>query len=227
MGLFIFNSSIGKKLIMSITGLALVLFITFHCIMNIFVIISPSDYNKICDFLGANWYAVVGTMGLAFLVVVHIFYAFWLTLQNYVARGKDRYTISKKPAGVDWASQNMLVLGFIIFGFLILHLFNFWYKMQLQQLMGANIPSGADIVRGLFQNSHFGSLICIFYMVWLSAIWFHLTHGIWSAIQTLGGSNHIWLPRIKMIANIYSTIVVLMFMCIPLFYLISNILGLK
>src|SRR5665647_222446 len=114
MGVFIFNSSIGRKLVMSVTGVALVLFLAFHSIMNIFVIISPEIYDQICVFLGANWYAVVGTMGLSALVVIHMAYAFWLTLQNYVARGKERYAVSKRAPGVDWASQNMFVLGLVI-----------------------------------------------------------------------------------------------------------------
>jgi len=226
MSLFIVNSSIGRKLIMSITGLALVLFLTFHAIMNLFVIISPEVYDQICHFLGANWYAIVGTMGLAFLFVVHILYAFWLSLQNYLARGKDRYAVTKKAPGVDWASQNMLVLGIIVFGFLALHLYNFWYKMQLQELIakigGEELHvAGAALVQGLFSSP----IYCVLYMIWLGALWFHLTHGFWSAIQTMGGSNSIWLPRIKMISNIVSTIVVLMFMSIPVYYLITNFLA--
>jgi len=226
MGLFIFNSSIGRKLIMSITGLALVLFLTFHGIMNLFVIISPEVYDQICHFLGANWYALVGTIGLTVLVAVHILYAFWLSLQNYIARGKDRYAVSKKAPGVDWASQNMLVLGFIIFGFLALHLYNFWYKMQLQELMakigGEELHvAGAVLVQGLFQSP----IYCLLYILWLSALWLHLTHGVWSAIQTMGGSNNIWLSRIKFISNIVATIVILMFMSIPVYFLITNLLG--
>jgi succinate dehydrogenase / fumarate reductase, cytochrome b subunit len=221
MGCFIFNSSIGRKLIMSITGIALVLFLTFHAIMNIFVIISPAVYDQICEFLGANWYALVGTAGLAALVVIHICYAFWLTLQNYIARGKDRYAVSEKAPGVDWAAQNMLVLGIIVLGFLGLHLYNFWYEMQLPEIMGKEPAVGSKIVKGLFQSP----VYCILYVVWFCAIWFHLTHGIWSAIQTLGGSNHIWLPRIKMIANIYATILMLLFLSIPVYYLITNLLG--
>ena len=226
MGLFIFNSSIGKKLMMSITGISLVFFLLFHSIMNIFVIISPEIYDQICEFLGANWYALVGTAGLAFLVVVHICYAFWLTLQNYIARGKDRYAVSKRAPGVDWAAQNMLVLGFIVIGFLGLHFYNFWYKMQLAEIMtklngGVYDIVGSELVKGLFQSP----VYCILYMVWLSALWLHLTHGVWSAIQSLGGSNHIWLPRIKLISNIVATIVILMFMSIPVYYLIINLLG--
>lgn len=225
MSLFIFNSSIGRKLIMSITGIALVLFLTFHSIMNLFVILSPEVYDQICHFLGANWYALVATIGLAALVVVHILYAFWLSLQNFLARGKQRYAVSKRAPGVDWASQNMLVLGIVIFGFLGLHLYNFWFEMQLQELMAKiageelHVP-GSALVQQLFSSP----VYCIVYMIWLSALWFHLTHGVWSAIQTMGGSNHIWLPRIKMISNIVSTIVVLMFMSIPVYFLITNLL---
>ncbi len=225
MGVFIFNSSIGRKLVMSITGAALVLFLTFHSIMNIFVIISPEIYDAICHFLGANWYALVATLGLAFLMVVHILYAFWLTLQNMIARGKDAYALSKRPKGVEWSSQNMLVLGFIILGFLFLHLYNFWYKMQLTELIGKingehiSVP-GAALVENLFQSP----VYCLLYIVWLVALWLHLTHGVWSALQSLGLSNNTWLPRIKLISNIASTLIVGLFMLIPVYYLIVNLI---
>lgn len=221
----IINSSIGRKLVMSITGAALVLFLTFHSIMNIFVIISPEIYDTICHFLGANWYALVATMGLAFLMVVHILYAFWLTLQNNIARGKDAYAVSKRPTGVEWASQNMLVLGSIILGFLALHFYNFWYKMQLTELIGkingeeVSI-AGAALVEGLFQSP----VYCLLYIAWLLALWFHLTHGVWSALHSIGLSNNTWLPRIRVISNIVSTVVVGLFVLIPVYYLIVNLI---
>lgn len=228
MSSFIFSSSIGRKLIMSITGLALVLFLTFHCIMNIFVIISPAAYDAICEFLGANWYAIVGSIGLALLVLIHIIYAFCLSYQNYKARGNDRYAVSKPAPGVEWAARNlnMLVLGVIIFGFLGLHLYNFWVKMQLVEI-AANLGHGtydvvgSELVKATFQSP----VYCLLYLVWFAALWFHLTHGIWSGIQTLGGSNGIWLQRIKKISNIYATIVIVIFAAIPVYYLITNLLG--
>ena len=64
MGCFLTNSSLGKKLVMSITGCFLVLFILFHMSMNIVAIFSPEAYNTVCAFLGANWYALVGTLVL-------------------------------------------------------------------------------------------------------------------------------------------------------------------
>lgn len=221
MGLFIFNSSIGRKLIMSVTGVALVLFLTFHAIMNIFVIINPEVYDLICEFLGANWYALLGTAGLGALVVIHILYACILTLQNYLARGKERYNVSKRAPGVEWSAQNMFVLGLIVLGFLGLHLYNFWYEMQLPEILGREPAVGSEIVSDLFQSPVYSTI----YIIWLVALWFHLTHGVWSAMQTLGLSNHVWLPRIKMISNVYSTIIILLFVAIPVYYLITNLLG--
>ena len=109
--MWLIDSSIGRKLIMSITGLFLVLFLLFHGTMNFVVLFSQEAYNMICEFLGANWYALVGTKVLAIGFVVHILYALYLTFQNRKARGNIRYAVTKKQEGVSFASQNMLVLG--------------------------------------------------------------------------------------------------------------------
>ncbi len=137
------NSSVGRKVVMSVTGIALVLFLTFHMAMNLVAIISADGYNMICEFLGANWYALVATAALAALFIIHIIYAFWLTMQNRTARGSERYAVVDKPKTVEWASQNMLVLGIIVIVGLGLHLFNFWAKMQLPELMH-NLDMHAD-----------------------------------------------------------------------------------
>ena len=89
MSCFLTNSSLGKKLVMSLTGCFLVLFILFHMSMNLVAIISPEGYNTICAFLGANWYALAGTVVLAAGVLIHFAYALWLTYNNYQARGKQ------------------------------------------------------------------------------------------------------------------------------------------
>lgn len=108
------NSSIGRKVVMSISGLFLVLFLTFHMCMNIALVFSEDAYNAVCKFLGANWYALVGTLVLAAGFLVHIIYALWLTLQNRRARGTDRYAVDVRPDTVEWSSQNMFVLGLIV-----------------------------------------------------------------------------------------------------------------
>ena len=90
------NSSIGRKVVMSVTGVALVLFLTFHGCMNVVALFSGEAYNMICEFLGGNWYAVVATLGLAALMVIHIVYAFILTMQNRKARGSQRYEVTDR-----------------------------------------------------------------------------------------------------------------------------------
>ena len=105
MSCFLSNSSLGKKLVMSVTGCFLVLFILFHMSMNIVAIISPEAYNMICALLGANWYALAGTAVLAAGVVVHFIYAVILTLENLKARGSQRYAVTVVEPGVSWASK--------------------------------------------------------------------------------------------------------------------------
>lgn len=220
------KSSIGRKLIMSISGLFLVLFVLFHSLMNFVVIISPEAYNQIAAFLGANWYALIATMVLALGFIVHIVYALILSAQNLKARGSDRYAVSKSQKGVSWASKNMLVLGVIVLGFLVLHMMHFWSKMQLVELMhghhwaeaGYHDPTdGAYFIAQLFSQP----LYCIIYIVWIAALWLHLTHGFWSGMQTLGWSNNVWLPRIKTLSYVVATIVCLLFVSVPVYYLLG------
>ena len=80
--MWLFNSSVGRKVVMSVTGIALVLFLTFHACMNVVAIFSADAYDAICAFLGANWYAVVATLGLVALIACHFVFAIILTLQN-------------------------------------------------------------------------------------------------------------------------------------------------
>ena len=127
--MWLLNSSIGKKLIMSISGLFLVLFLLFHLSMNVAAVFSGEAYNMVCSLLGSNWYAVAATLVLAAGVVIHFVYAIILTLQNRKARGNDRYAINARPKGVEWASQNMFVLGLIVILFMLLHFSQFWYKI--------------------------------------------------------------------------------------------------
>ena len=219
------DSSIGRKFIMSLTGLALVLFLIFHGCMNLAVVFSEEAYNTICHLLGANWYALIGTLVLAFLVVLHFCYAIYLTIQNRAARGNDRYAVTGKKEGVEWESENMLVLGTIVIGFLVLHLYNFWFRMQLAEITngataGAFDPqNGAAYVKALFTTPVSGQIYCALYLIWLCALWFHLRHGVWSALHTLGWNNLVWMKRIKVIGVIVATLAVLPFAIVVLYYL--------
>jgi len=224
---WLFKSSIGRKLVMSISGLFLILFLTFHVCMNLVAIFSPEAYNMICEFLGANWYALAGTMVLAAGVFVHIVYAFILYFQNRSARGNDAYAVTGKPKNVEWASQNMLALGIAVAAFLALHMYNFWAKMQLVEILH-KVGMDVDITHaqnGVFhiQNTFSCPIVVVLYLVGLGALWFHLTHGFWSAFQTMGINGKVWFNRWKWIGNIYVTAVILGYVAVVLVFFIKNI----
>ena len=201
---------------MSVTGLALVLFLTFHACMNVVALISGDAYNLICEFLGANWYAVVATLALAGLAVLHILYAFILTWENRRARGNNRYAVTAKPEKVEWASQNMLVLGIIIACGLLLHLYHFWFNMMFAELTGMETMYSPSDGYAYIQQTFSCPVTAVIYLVWLAALWFHLSHGFWSAIQTLGTSGKVWFNRWRVIGIVWVTVVIAMFAAVVL-----------
>ena len=217
---------------MSVTGIALVLFLTFHMAMNLVALFSGEAYNMVCEFLGANWYALVATVGLAALFVIHIIYAFWLTMQNRAARGHERYAVTAKPKNVEWASQNMLVLGIIIILFMVLHFSQFWYKMMFAELLGNHMVTlcdgtttvspqdGAAFINYYFQGNILNTVL---YLVWFVALWFHLTHGFWSAIHTIGWNNTIWLNRWECISKWVATIICGLFAVITIIFFLNGV----
>jgi succinate dehydrogenase / fumarate reductase cytochrome b subunit len=184
--------------------------------MNVVAFFSGTGYNAVCAFLGSNWYAVAGTIGLAALACIHIVYAFILTIQNRSARGSERYAVTARPAKVEWASQNMLVLGLIVVVGLLLHLFNFWYNMMFAELVGAQTAIDPTDGFALIQKTFSQPAFVVLYIIWLCALWFHLSHGFWSALQTLGWNGKVWFNRWKCIGIIYVTILVACFILIIL-----------
>lgn len=228
--MWLLYSSIGKKLIMSISGLFLVLFLLFHLSMNVAAVFSGEAYNMVCSLLGSNWYAVAATLVLAAGVVIHFVYAIILTLQNRKARGNDRYAINARPKGVEWASQNMFVLGLIVILFMLLHFSQFWYKMMFAELIGhhevalgsamVSPQDGAAFINYYFQGN---AVITVLYLIWYVALWFHLTHGFWSAIQTIGWNNTIWMNRWECISKIVATVICGLFAIITIIFFLNGV----
>jgi len=222
---WLIKSSIGRKFVQSISGLFMILFLLFHMVMNFVLIFSYNTYDFIAnEILGANWWAIAGTLVIAAGFVVHVIYGIILTLQNRKARGKDRYTSSSKTKTA-WSSQNMFVLGLFIFLFLIVHLSQMWYQMQFKELFmidGAR-HDGARLVAEVFSNLW----VVVIYELAFIALWFHLTHGFWSALHTVGWNNTVWMKRIKALGNIVSTIICLGFAIVPVAVYLgySNLLG--
>ena len=226
--MFIFNSSIGKKFVQAISGAFLILFLLLHGVINFFSVLDSftgkfgsvaADHSLFsagdgvfklgCDFMSTPVITImVPVLALGFFV--HILYGCWLTAKNMMARGGvKRYEVASKAATDSWSARNMFVLGIVIFGFVVFHLFHFWAKMQLPELLGI----------GEFENNPYILLEATFgkwwmlllYIIWFGAIWFHLVHGFWSMFQTVGWDGQTWFKRVKVIGVIVVTIICALF----------------
>lgn len=238
--MFIFNSSIGKKFIQAVSGAFLVIFLLLHATINFFSVIDSFTgkfgivgideqlftkgdglFKLGCDFMSTPVISImVPVLALGF--IVHILYGIWLTVKNLSARGGyKRYEVASKAATDSWSSRNMLVLGIIILGFIGFHLTQFWAHMQLPEMFGIGNYEDNPY---LLLTTYFGSWWCTaLYIIWFAAVWFHLTHGIWSMFQTVGWSGQTWFKRIKVIGNIIATIICLMFVIVAVnSYIVAN-----
>ncbi len=216
----IFKSSIGKKLVMSLSGLFLLLFLLIHLVANLFVFAGAETYNEVCHFMDTNPLIKVMVPVLAAGFGIHIIYAFILTLQNRKAR-PVRYAVKSQKGTSTFASRNMLVIGAVVLLALVVHLNDFWAHMQMLTLMG--IHEGLTPPYDLIVNKFSSPIYTLVYVVWIVVLWFHLTHGFWSAFQSIGLSNQKWLCRLKCVALIYSTVVCVGFISIPLYVFFTNL----
>ena len=145
-------SSITKKLIMSISGLFLIVFLLLHMTINFFSVIDTftGKYGAAdglfqigCDFMALPIVTImVPVLAAGFLV--HIIYAFILSYGNYKARGSQRYAVANKTKAESWAAKNMLIIGVIVLGILAFHLNHFWADMQLAEWKGITLHTGKD-----------------------------------------------------------------------------------
>ena len=228
---WLIDSPIGRKLVMSITGLGLVGFALTHATINFVYLLDPKAYDFVCrEVLGANWWAIAATMGLRTLFVIHILFGFYLTWQNRKARGTNHYAVTKRQKGVTWQSMNMLFIGIILLIFLGAHVWHFLLRMQITEIMyyffGIHDFLGFEYARAAEGSYHVAywfsrPYVSLIYFVGIVALWLHMTHGFWSGMQSLGLSNNKWLPRLKVISFILATIACLLFAAIPILYLIG------
>ena len=208
-------SSITKKLIMSISGLFLILFLLLHTTINFFSVIDTFTgsygaadglFAKGCEFMSLPIVTIMVPV-LAAGFIVHIIYAIILSIGNYKARGTERYAVANKTKAESWAAKNMLVLGVIVLGLAIFHMSHFWAEMQyVEWFKGEHVAP--ESVYALMELTFGKWWMVALYIVWFVALWFHLTHGFWSAFQSMGLSNKNWEKRLMCIGNVFATLLV-------------------
>lgn len=219
-------ASIGRKFLMSVTGLFLVIFIAVHLTVNLLLIFDDSGelFNIGANFMATNPLIKImePLLGLGFMI--HILWSFYLEYENWRAR-PVKY--DKKNAGVSstWTSRNMLILGALVLVFLIIHIINFFWvvkfephTMQTVMIGGEEMEDTYTLVSDLFKGS---ILYDVFYVIGAILLGFHLSHGFWSAFQTLGLNNKHWMKRLHVLAVIYAYVVAIGFAVIPLYFLIK------
>jgi succinate dehydrogenase / fumarate reductase cytochrome b subunit len=213
------TSSLGKKLLMSLTGLFLISFLTIHLIGNLAMFKNDGGlaFNAYAAFMSTN--PLIGTVSYLLYagIILHVVVAILLYITNRAAR-PVKYKVQKAKENSSWESRSMTLLGVLILAFLLLHLKDFWWQYKhdggYQFVEDAN--GNRDIYALVIQQFK-TPFALITYLIGLIALFFHLKHGFQSAFQTLGLEHHKYTPAIKMIGIVYSIIVPLGFALMPVF----------
>ncbi len=218
-----FTSSIGKKWVMAITGLSLILFLIAHVTVNSLiwaVIFVPNDqgeiFNKAAHFLGETLVPRILEIGLFLFIILHIIQGYVLEVQNRSKR-RTGYKVPMGSKGSRWYRKSMGLLGTLILLFLVIHIANFWVPSRFGGLEEATYSDGKTYA------NLYGKMIDAFQNIWVVVIYvlgcislaWHLIHGFQSSFRTFGLSNKKYLTLVNAAGIGFSVIVTLVFALMP------------
>lgn len=220
-----FNSSIGSKLIMSLTGLFLCTFLLVHMAGNLQLFVSDQGaaFNAYAKFMTSNPLIKTVSYGLYAMILLHAVKGILIWLYNRNAKGQAYAGREKSDTRFRFAAHNMATLGIIVFAFIGTHMFNFWAKMHFTT-MPTDAAGNKDLyklVAEAFQNP----ILVGFYVVSMMALSLHLLHGFASGFQTLGLNHKKYTPIIQATGTAFSILVPLGFAAMPLFFFVKHISG--
>ncbi|MCB9244850.1 MAG: succinate dehydrogenase cytochrome b subunit [Flavobacteriales bacterium] len=210
-----FTSSIGRKIVMSLTGLFLITFLIVHLGVNLLTLVSAELFNEASHFMATNPLIQAMQYVLALGFVLHISQGIILQIRNKQARPQN-YAMNKPATNSSWSSRSMILTGLLILLFLILHLKDYFWVMKFGEM-----PAGQtdyDLVTGLFQNK----LYTLIYVASFILLGFHLDHGFQSAFQSAGVNHRKYTPMIRKIGRVYSLLMALGFSLIALYFSFAN-----
>lgn len=222
------TSTLGRKLIMSLTGIFLIIFLVVHLVGNLQLIVDDGGqkFNEYAAFMTTNPVIKVTSYLLYAFILLHAIQGWLLWRQNRLARGERGYVMKKTRTVTTnaFAANNMGWLGTVIFVFLLIHLYQFWLQMKmgvLEQVQYAGPEKINDlytIVAQAFTNPFY----VIFYVVSMIFIAFHLYHGFQSAFQTLGLNHRKYTPFIRALGRVYAIVIPLAFAFIPVYMYLNQ-----
>jgi succinate dehydrogenase / fumarate reductase cytochrome b subunit len=214
----LFSSTLGRKLVMALTGLFLISFLLIHLIGNLQLLKDDGGhaFNVYAEFMSTNpLIQTVSKLNFAF-ILIHIIWSTVLTLRNRNARGPEGYSVTTSKSSI-WSSRNMGILGTIILVFLVVHLRHFWAEMHYGGIPtlnydGKEVRDIYTIVAYWFSVDWYVAL----YTFCMVGIAFHLWHGFVSAFQTLGLSHMKYNPVINFVGKAFAILVPALFAWIPI-----------
>src|SRR5687767_8659881 len=221
----LFTSSVGKKIVMALTGLFLISFLVIHvglnsCIFNDLSFFDPEDngrmFNKAAHFMGSSVLIRIIEVGLFIGFLIHIIQGYVLEVQNRSRRGTN-YKIKMGSRGSTWYSKSMGLLGTLLLFFLIMHISHFWIPSRVTQVLepvkygDMEAHNLFDRMVTVFQNKW----VVILYLLGCISLAWHLLHGFQSAFRTLGLHNKKYIGIVKAFGLIFSIVIPLLFALMP------------
>lgn len=218
----IFKSSIGKKIVMGLTGLFLISFLLVHCGINacIFLNDNGETFNKAAHFMGTNLFIRTAEIGLFLGLLIHIIQGLVLTYENNKKR-PIKYAVNAGNQNSKWYSRSMGLLGTLLLIFLIIHMGDFWTHSRVPGLVGGlpEVEYDGVVYHDLYAKmlEEFKEVfVVILYVISMFSLGFHLLHGFSSAFQSLGINHSKYNPMIKSVGFGFSIIIPLLFALMPL-----------
>ena len=210
-----FSSSIGKKLIMGLTGLFLISFLLVHCFLNSFVFFDNTGllFNEGAHFMSTNWIIRAMEVVLMAGLLLHIVQGARLTFQNQAAR-PVKYAYNDGNANSKWYSRSMGLLGTLLLIFLIVHLSQFWLVSRFTGIPTVD-ANGHEDLYAVMQVTFKDLYMVVLYVLAMVSLAYHLLHGFASTFQTLGWNHKKYTPIIKALGVGFSIIIPLLFAAMP------------
>ncbi len=215
------TSSIGRKIIMSLTGLFLMLFLAVHLAGNLQLLIPDGgeQFNLYAEMMSTNPLIKVISIGNFAFIILHAIQGILLWSKNRAAR-ETRYAVPATTSS-SFASRNMGWLGTVILIFIIVHLWQFWFQAKFGELPTETYAGHEGAVKNLYTPVAYAFkqwYFVVFYAISMLVIAFHLNHGFQSSFQTLGLNHKKYTPTIKMIGSAFSILIPVGFAIIPIFF---------
>ncbi|MCB9353434.1 MAG: succinate dehydrogenase cytochrome b subunit [Lewinellaceae bacterium] len=216
------SSSIGQKVVMSLTGLFLMLFLIVHLVGNLQLLNDDGGeaFNTYAFFMTHNPLIKVVSYTLYAFILWHAVQGIRLWLGNRAARGNERYAVSHTRS-TERSARNMAWLGIVIFVFILLHMWQFWLQMKMGALPPVEVAAYDHPVQNLYlpvAEAFKNPFYVAFYTISMVVIAFHLWHGFWSSFQTLGINHPRYTSLIRGIGYLYSIGIPAGFALIPLWF---------